>query len=72
MILEIAIAFNYDIFRVWSYCGFKWIRGTDHGSVAPILMFGNNRSTTTGSNPVIDAAMEWQDNLPMEIDFESV
>ena len=48
-------------------------RGTDHGSVAPILIFGNKIDpTTTGSNPVIDSAMEWQDNLPMEIDFRSV
>ena len=47
--------------------------GTDHGTAAPLFVFGNKvDSTILGNNPVISSNAEWQDNLATEFDFRQV
>ena len=47
--------------------------GTDHGTAAPLFVFGNKvDSTILGENPVIPSNVEWQDNLKTEFDFRQV
>jgi uncharacterized protein (DUF1501 family) len=47
--------------------------GTDHGTAAPLFVFGNKvDSTILGNNPVIPNNAEWQDNLATEFDFRQV
>lgn len=47
--------------------------GTDHGSAAPLFMFGKNiKGGMTGSNPIIPANATSKDNLVMETDFRSI
>ena len=47
--------------------------GTDHGTAAPLFVFGNKvDSTILGNNPVIPSNAEWQDNLSNEFDFRQV
>lgn len=47
--------------------------GTDHGTAAPLFVFGNKvDSTILGNNPVIPSNAEWQDNLSTEFDFRQV
>lgn len=47
--------------------------GTDHGSAAPMILFGNSvQGGVSGSNPVLDSGMTYADNLPYEFDFKNV
>jgi len=47
--------------------------GTDHGTAAPLFVFGNKvDSTILGNNPDIPSNAEWQDNLATEFDFRQV
>ena len=47
--------------------------GTDHGSAAPLFVFGNAvAGGVLGSNPVVDSGMNYEDNLEMEFDFRQV
>lgn len=47
--------------------------GTDHGTAAPLFVFGNKvDSEILGNNPVIPSNAEWQDNLSTEFDFRQV
>ncbi|MGB1113542.1 MAG: DUF1501 domain-containing protein [Flavobacteriaceae bacterium] len=47
--------------------------GTDHGTAAPLFVFGNKvNSTILGNNPVIPSNVQWQDNLETEFDFRQV
>ncbi len=47
--------------------------GTDHGSAAPVIMFGNGiKGGVTGTNPTITATMTSNDNIPMQYDFRSL
>jgi len=47
--------------------------GTDHGTAAPLFVFGNKvDSEILGNNPVIPSNAEWQDNLATEFDFRQV
>jgi uncharacterized protein (DUF1501 family) len=47
--------------------------GTDHGTAAPLFVFGNKvDSEILGNNPVIPSNVEWQDNLASEFDFRQV
>jgi len=47
--------------------------GTDHGSAAPLFLFGNKvNPAVLGANPVIDEQVTVQDNLPYEHDFRSI
>ena len=47
--------------------------GTDHGSAAPLFVFGSNVIPgIQGTNPVIPANATVQDNLPMQFDFRSI
>lgn len=47
--------------------------GTDHGSAAPLFVFGSNVIPgVQGTNPIIPNKVEVQDNLPMQFDFRSV
>ena len=47
--------------------------GTDHGTAAPLFVFGNKvDSTILGNNPVIPSNVQWQDNLETEFDFRQV
>jgi len=47
--------------------------GTDHGSAAPMFLFGNSVSGGIyGSNPKIPDQVTSEDNLPMETDFRTV
>lgn len=47
--------------------------GTDHGAAAPLFVFGEHVSGGIyGSNPIISATADVEDNLPMEFDFRSV
>lgn len=49
-------------------------QGTDHGSAAPVFMFGKpvKGNTILGSNPVIPTQVGVEDNLAMEYDFRSI
>ena len=47
--------------------------GTDHGSAAPMFVFGNNViGGVTGSNPHIPSKATYKDNLEMQYDFRQV
>jgi len=47
--------------------------GTDHGTAAPMFFFGNAvRGGVVGSNPMVDAQMDYRDNLPHEYDFRQL
>ena len=47
--------------------------GTDHGTAAPLFVFGNKvDSKVLGNNPVIPSNAQWQDNLESEFDFRQV
>ena len=47
--------------------------GTDHGTAAPMMIFGNRISDDVlGKNPEIPEVARWQDNLAVEFDFRQV
>ncbi|MGC6422994.1 MAG: DUF1501 domain-containing protein [Flavobacteriaceae bacterium] len=47
--------------------------GTDHGTAAPLFVFGNKVDPAIlGNNPEIPSNAEWQDNLSTEFDFRQV
>jgi hypothetical protein len=47
--------------------------GTDHGAAAPIIVFGDAiAGGVLGTNPVISASTNVNDNVPMQYDFRSV
>ena len=47
--------------------------GTDHGTAAPLFVFGNKvDSTILGNNPAIPSNAVWQDNLSTEFDFRQI
>ncbi len=47
--------------------------GTDHGTAAPLFIFGNKVDPTIlGNNPYIPSNISWQDNLAVEFDFRQV
>lgn len=47
--------------------------GTDHGTAAPMFIFGNRISDEVlGKNPEIPEVARWQDNLAVEFDFRQV
>ncbi len=47
--------------------------GTDHGTAAPMFLFGNHvAGGVIGNNPVIPSSVSYDDNLEMEYDFRSV
>ena len=48
-------------------------RGTDHGTAAPLFIFGNRVNTEImGENPVIPKGVRWEDNLESEFDYRSI
>ena len=48
-------------------------RGTDHGTAAPLFIFGNKIDPEIlGHNPVIPQNVRWQDNLAAEFDYRQV
>ena len=48
-------------------------RGTDHGTAAPLFIFGNRVNTEVlGENPVIPKGVRWEDNLESEFDYRSL
>ena len=47
--------------------------GTDHGSAAPLFLFGKNvRGGVFGNNPNIPATVNVNDNVPYQYDFRTV
>lgn len=47
--------------------------GTDHGTSAPLFVFGKNViPNIQGENPIIDRRFGVNDNLPMQYDFRSI
>lgn len=47
--------------------------GTDHGSAAPLFLFGKNvRGGVFGNNPTIPAKVTVNDNIPYQYDFRTV
>jgi len=47
--------------------------GTDHGSAAPLFLFGKNvRGGVFGNNPTIPTTATVNDNVPYQIDFRTV
>jgi uncharacterized protein (DUF1501 family) len=47
--------------------------GTDHGTAAPLLVFGSRVNPLIhGPNPVLPASAGVNDNLPMQFDFRSI
>ncbi len=48
--------------------------GTDHGSAAPLFVFGNkvDGGKMVGANPTIGTSVSVNDNVPMQYDFRSV
>lgn len=47
--------------------------GTDHGTAAPLFVFGNKvQGGILGENPLLNAQMTYEDNLPHEFDFREV
>ena len=47
--------------------------GTDHGTAAPMFIFGNRISDDVlGKNPEIPEVARWQDNLAVEFDFRQI
>lgn len=48
-------------------------RGTDHGTAAPLFIFGNRvNPEILGENPVIPRGVRWEDNLTPEYDYRSI
>ena len=48
-------------------------RGTDHGTAAPLFVFGNCASgNILGSNPVIDTNVDPYEGIPMQYDFRDI
>lgn len=48
-------------------------RGTDHGTAAPLFVFGNKVDPEIlGQNPVIPPNVRWQDNLEAEFDYRQI
>lgn len=48
-------------------------RGTDHGTAAPLFVFGNCASgTILGDNPTIDTSVDQNEGVPMQYDFRDV
>lgn len=48
-------------------------RGTDHGTAAPLFVFGSCASgTILGDNPTIDTGVSQNDGIPMQYDFRDV
>jgi len=48
-------------------------RGTDHGTAAPLFIFGNRvNPKILGENPVIPRGVRWEDNLTPEYDYRSI
>jgi uncharacterized protein (DUF1501 family) len=47
--------------------------GTDHGSAAPLFVFGTNANPVIhGVNPTIPSKVTDEDNLPMQFDFRAI
>jgi hypothetical protein len=47
--------------------------GTDHGSAAPVIVFGKNvRPGIVGNNPFIPTSASVSDNIPYQYDFRSL
>jgi uncharacterized protein (DUF1501 family) len=47
--------------------------GTDHGSAAPLFLFGKNvRGGVFGNNPDIPASVSVNDNIPYQFDFRTI
>jgi uncharacterized protein (DUF1501 family) len=47
--------------------------GTDHGSAAPMIVFGKNvRPGITGNNPSLPNSVSVNDNIPYQYDFRSI
>jgi uncharacterized protein (DUF1501 family) len=47
--------------------------GTDHGSAAPMILFGKNVTNAVwGNSPTLPANASVNDNIPMQYDFRSV
>ena len=47
--------------------------GTDHGTAAPVLLFGNNlQPGIIGNNPSLPANATVNDNIPMQYDFRAL
>lgn len=47
--------------------------GTDHGTAAPMFIFGNSLNPSVlGNNPSISPLTQWHDNLAVEYDFRQV
>lgn len=47
--------------------------GTDHGTAAPMLIFGNKiNDAVLGANPQIPDQVSWEDNLEVEFDFRQI
>ena len=47
--------------------------GTDHGTAAPLFLFGSNvNPLVIGSSPVLPASATVGDNIPLQFDFRSV
>jgi hypothetical protein len=47
--------------------------GTDHGSAAPMFVFGKNvRPGIVGNSPFIPASASVNDNIPFQYDFRSI
>ena len=47
--------------------------GTDHGSAAPVFVFGKNvRSGIVGVNPEVPTGTKSNDNIPFQYDFRSI
>lgn len=48
-------------------------RGTDHGTAAPLFVFGNCASgTILGDNPTIDTGVSQDEGVPMQYDFRDI
>ena len=47
--------------------------GTDHGTAAPLFLFGNCATgTVLGNNPTIDTGVDQQAGVPMQYDFRDI
>lgn len=48
-------------------------RGTDHGSAAPLFIFGTKvQGGVSGNNPIIPTNVTVRDNIPYQYDFRSI
>lgn len=48
-------------------------KGTDHGSAAPLIVFGTQvNPTIIGNNPLIPSSVNVDDNVPMQYDFRQI